>query len=125
MDEEDHEPQTAIAHLERMVSVFETTMTPGSYTLPRMPDAELRIARLYRDALHDPAAAERSYERTIDRYETSRVRDDAMLELAELLFARHAASEACARLTALLEQYEVGRARRRAAVLAHDRCAAR
>ena len=122
LDEEDHDPRAAIAHLERMLSVHEHTAPPGTYTLPRMPDAALRIARLTRDALHDVAAAERAYTRVIDEFETSRVRDDAMLELAQLYFARSANDDGCAQLTTLLAEYEVGRARREAVTLRAAHC---
>ena len=124
LDEEDHDPHAAVRHLERMLSVHEHTGPPGTYTLPRMPDAALRIARLTRDALHDAPAAERAYERVIEDFPHARVRDDAMLELASLLFARDARDAACERLAVLLAEYEVGRARREAAALRAARCRA-
>jgi tetratricopeptide (TPR) repeat protein len=115
MDEEDGDAAAAIAHLERLLTVHETTMTPGSYTLPTQPAAALRIARLERDARRDHEAAARAFRRVWDQFSSSTLRDDALLELGEMIEANGERDEACGLYRKIVEEVEAGRARRRAA----------
>jgi tetratricopeptide (TPR) repeat protein len=115
MDEADGNYREAIGWLERMLSVHETTNPPGSYTLPRQPAAQLRIARIYRDRLQDYGAAADAFEATYDRFETSTLRDDALVELGEMQLDRGDREDGCDNLRRAVEEFEVGRARRRAA----------
>lgn len=105
----------AIRWLERIVAMHEDTDRPGSYTLPSMPEAQIRIARIYRDDLRDLDAAARAFELTYDEYPTSTVRDDALVELGEMLLEAGDRSRACELFEDAVEEFEVGRARRRAA----------
>ncbi len=113
--EEDGAYREAIGYLERMLSVHEWTNAPGSYTLPSFPPAQLRIARIWRDHLDDRAAAERAFRTVYDEFPTATVRDDALVELGEMLLDAGEREEACGILRDALEEFEVGRARRRAA----------
>ena len=56
----------------------------GSYERPRYPAAQLHIAELYRDKLHDHAAARREFERLYERHRNSTKRDDAVWAEARL-----------------------------------------
>jgi tetratricopeptide (TPR) repeat protein len=102
----------AIDYLERMIAIHELTVTPGSQTLPRMPEAILRIARIYRDRLHDPVRAAQSFQRVEAGFPTSRLRDDAIYELGVMWLELGARGEGCAALERVARQFEVGRARR-------------
>jgi len=124
MAEEADDTQQAIDYLERMLSVHEWTGTPGSYTLPRFPHARLRIARLERDRGH-LEAAEVSFMAVYDDFPTALVRDDALLELGEMLLAGGQHERACTLLRQVVDEFEVGRARRRAAEGLDASCAQR
>jgi tetratricopeptide (TPR) repeat protein len=118
---DDGDPTRAIGYLEKMIEVHESSFIVGSYTRPLFSKAALRIARIYRDQLHDPAAALKAYGRVRSEFPKSLVADDALQEEAELLFAQGKKDEACALLREVLEQHEVGAARHRAeAQLAKD-----
>ncbi len=114
MEVEDGRPRRAIAWLERMVSVRETTWGTGSYTRPRFAPAQLRIARLYRDALHDFDHAAAAFRATYDDYPTSLLRDDALVELGEMELDAGKQQKGCATLRRALAEFSVGSARRRA-----------
>ncbi len=113
--EEAGDERGAIAHLQRMLAPHEETVTPGSQTLPRMPAAQLRIARIYRDRLDDPARAAESFNETYARFPTSRLRDDALYELGTMWIERGEPERGCAVLARVLDEFEVGHARRLAA----------
>lgn len=112
--EEDGDVRAAIAYLERMLAPRSDGIPPGTYTQARMPMAALRIARLYRDGLHDTAAAETAFRRAHDAFPTATTRDDALLELGELYLVTDRASDACALFRTVVEEAEVGRAARAA-----------
>jgi TolA-binding protein len=119
-EEGDH--RAAIGWLERIVAVHEDTDRPGSYTLPSMPEAQIRIARIYRDDVGDLDAAAREFQLTYDEYPTSTVRDDALVELAEMLLEAGDRDRACELFADAVAEFEVGRARRRAAEALATRC---
>jgi TolA-binding protein len=79
-----------------------------------MPMAALRIGRLYRDAIGDLDAAEAAFRRAHDSFPTSTTRDDALLELGEILLARGRRADACSAFRQVVEEAEVGRAARAA-----------
>lgn len=111
---DDDAPKDAIAYLKRMIAVHESSFIIGSYTRPLFSKAALRIARIYRDRLHDPAAAIDAYAEARSEFPRSLVVDDALVEEAELRLARGQRARGCALLDELLEAHEVGSARRRA-----------
>lgn len=110
--EEAGDPRGAIAYLARMIDPHELTVTPGSQTLPRMPDARLRIARIYRDRLDDPVRAAEHFTGTYSQFPTSRVRDDALYELGVMWLERGEHDEGCAMLARVVREFDVGHARR-------------
>ncbi|MDW8362354.1 MAG: tetratricopeptide repeat protein [Myxococcales bacterium] len=119
--ESDGSLREAIAWLDRLVSVHETTSNPGSYTLPRHSAAALRIGRLHRRlGEHDRAID--AFARLLEEFPYSLHRDEARLEMAEVHFEIGRSEQACGLLRSLLAAHEVGRARRRAAELHHARC---
>jgi len=115
LDVEDGDPRAAVGRLEELVSVHEHTDPPGSYTLDTMPRAQMRIARLHRDALDDPEAAVGAFREVYDEYPTCTLRDDALTELGEMLLGLGEREEACELFEGVVDEFEVGRARRRAA----------
>jgi len=58
----------------------------GSYERGRYPEAQARIAELYRDALHDAKRARAAFEKLYSDFPTSRLRDDAAWQAAHLAF---------------------------------------
>ncbi len=113
--EESGDADAAVAHLSALTSRHEGTWSPGSYTLPTMPLAELRIAELERDVRSDLDAAEAAFQRLYDDYPTSRLRDDALFGLGDLMERRGRMDDACALYRRVVSEFEVGRARRIAA----------
>lgn len=111
---EDENPKKAIDYLQQMVDAHEYSFVIASYTRPRMPKAGLRIARIYRDDLRDPDKAIRAYEKVRSEFPRSTVIDDSLAEEAELRIARGERDEGCDLYKELMENHEVGSARKRA-----------
>ena len=109
------DPEAAIAYLRQMIEPHTQTVSPGSQTLPRMPDAGLRIARIYRDALDDPDRAQAAFEAMVEEFPTSRLRDDALYELGAMWLDRDHPDRGCPVLRRVVEEFDVGHARREAA----------
>jgi TolA-binding protein len=122
LDVEQGDPARAAAHLEQMLSVLESTTTPGSYTLPRFPASMLRLGILYRDDLHDHDRAAATFQRLYNELQFSTLRDDAMLEEAQMYLAAHDTDRACALLHRVADEFQEGRARRQAAELLGTAC---
>lgn len=122
MDVEDGQPARAVERLEAMLERSETTTVVGSYTLPTFAQAQLTIARIQRDHLRDPGAAAASFRAVADDFPTSLLRDDALLELAEMQWEQGQRDDACDLFDRIVEDFELGRARRRAAALSAERC---
>ncbi len=96
-------PAGAIALLERMLAAREASHLSGSYERPRFAEAAYRVAELYRDQQHDPAAARRAFHGVFVEYPTSTLRDDALWQ--EALLARTASEgAACTPLGLLVGQ---------------------
>ncbi len=89
------DPRGAVAALDALFAPWTTSWFVGSYTGPRMPEAAMLRARIYRDELHDTARAAEAYRFVFDRLTHSTLRDDALAECAVLLEAA-APAEACA-----------------------------
>lgn len=98
------DPRAAISHLDRMLSERETAYFIGSYEKGRYEDAALRIAELQRDALHDPVAARRSFERLWSDFPKSHLRDDGAWQAAALAVELGDRDAACRLLGALMRQ---------------------
>ena len=120
MAEEDGDHEAAIRYLERMIDPHALGVPPGSYTLPQMPDAAIRIARILRDGVHDIDRAAAAFERMHDAFPTSLLRDDALVEEGEMLLDARRRDEGCRALAQAISETEVGSAVRRARVR-HER----
>jgi tetratricopeptide (TPR) repeat protein len=120
--EEREDYPAAIRHLEQMIAPHEHTVTPGSQTAPRMPEARLRIARLYRDRLRDWERAAAHFEGMAAQFPTSLLRDDALYELGLMWLELGRRAAGCAALDRVLREHEVGRARRLAERARASRC---
>ncbi|MAQ15289.1 MAG: hypothetical protein CMN30_10915 [Sandaracinus sp.] len=115
MDVEDGAYERAIARIRAMLERSEGTAMVGSYTLPTFAEGLIRVARIQRVHLRDFDAAEASYAAVYDEYETSLLRDDALVERGEMWLEQGDADRGCALLRDAVGEFEVGRARRRAA----------
>lgn len=115
--------RAAMRYLEELVSYAEATQTPGSYTVPKMPAAMLRIARLQRDALRDREAADTTFLRLVDTFEFSTLRDDALVERGEMWLDAGERVRGCEALREVVTAFDVGAARRRAVTRLDRDCA--
>ncbi|WP_437877782.1 tetratricopeptide repeat protein [Sorangium sp. So ce513] len=88
-------PEEAIGYLREMLAAREPAAT-GSYDRARFDDAQLMIARLYRDALGDRAAARRELRKLYTDHPASILRDDALWAEAKLWREEGRTAEACA-----------------------------
>lgn len=88
----DHDAE--LRALERLVSLYEPSSLFGSYTLPRMPAAALRIATVLRDR-GDEVAAEAAFLRVAEVFSESRFVGDAWLAIAELAYRRGDTARSC------------------------------
>lgn len=125
MDVEDGEYRRAVARLEALLERSEGTSMVGSYTLPAFAEALMRIARIQRVHLRDRGAADAAYEAVYDDYETSLLRDDALVERGEMWLEAGERERGCGYLEDAVEEFEVGSARRRAAARLAADCGGR
>ena len=114
MDVEDGHPHVAIARLERMIERHDNTTIIGSYTQSTMPLAVLTMARIYRDEVGDYDAADRQFRRLPRRFPRSLLRDDAAYERGVMWLEQGERDRGCDILRDVVEDYEVGHARREA-----------
>lgn len=122
MDVEDGEPARAVERLEFLVNRNEETNLVGSYTLPSMPRAQLRIGEIYRDELHDLEHASQAFENLEDRFPRSALRDDALYQAGAMWLDANETRKGCRILRHLLDDYEVGHPRRLAQVRVDAEC---
>ena len=104
LDEKLGDPKSAIARLDTMLKEREVSTFSGSYERPRYSQAQMRKAVLYRDALHDHAAARREFRRLFDDFTTSLLRDDALWAEAKLAAQDGDTSEACSTMKLLADK---------------------
>ncbi|HEY4158537.1 MAG TPA: tetratricopeptide repeat protein [Polyangiaceae bacterium] len=97
-------PEQAISLLTRMLAERETSRLSGSYERPRYAEAAFHVAEIYRDRLHDAAAAKRAFARVFDDFPTSTLRDDALWNLALLAHAQGDGADSCASLARLVRE---------------------
>ncbi len=84
LDEELGRPDVAVADLEHMLSVMESSTLPGTYVRPRFPDAAWRIATLLRDQLHDATKAVAAFERYVNLFPNDVRRPEALWNAGKL-----------------------------------------
>lgn len=95
----------AIGHLQRLLSVRETSSFIGTYERPKYVPALLRIAEIEETKLHDNAAAREALHRLYADFATSTLRDDALWREAELWRKDGDADKACDRLSTLASDF--------------------
>jgi hypothetical protein len=105
LDEKLGRVPAAIADLERLVAVRETTSIMGSYEKARYVPSMLRIGELYDAKLHDRARARETYHRLYTDYAHSTKRDEALWREAALWREDGDARTACDRLGTLVREF--------------------
>lgn len=95
--------ERALEHLRRMLAEQESASILGSYQRGRYAEAQLKVAEIYRDQLHDLAGARRELRRVWEKHPLSRLVDDALFEEARLAHQSERPDDACAPLAILLE----------------------
>ncbi len=91
----------AIRDLEELLDVREDSVVTFSYERPRFPQAQLRLAEIYRDDVGDLARARVEFKRMFERHPTSILADDAMWQAALLAKREGDATETCSLARAL------------------------
>jgi outer membrane protein assembly factor BamD (BamD/ComL family) len=105
MEETLGRPKEAIAHLDRLLSYREMSVTIGSYERPRYIPAVLRIAKIYEERLNDRGKARETLHRLYSDFKTSTLRDDALWREAELWQKDGDKDTACDRLSTLASDF--------------------
>jgi tetratricopeptide (TPR) repeat protein len=95
----------AIAHLRTLLADREASRMTGSYERPRYSPAQMRIAELYRDKLHDHRSARKEFHTVYSAHPTSVLRDDALWAEALLAHVGGDASDACSLVTKLRKEF--------------------
>ena len=122
MAEEDGDHEAAIRYLERMIQPHALGLPPGSYTLPHMPDAGIRIAHILRDEVHDVDRAAAAYRRAHDAFPTSLLRDDCLVEMGEMLLDAGRRDDGCHALAQAISETALSSAVTRARARHHAAC---
>lgn len=97
--------EAAITQLRTLLADREASRLTGSYERPRYSPAQMRIAELYRDKLHDHQAARTEFHTLYTQHPTSTLRDDALWAEALLARADGDASAACSLVTTLRKEF--------------------
>jgi len=97
-------PERALAHLERLLAERETANFVGSYERGRYDEAQLEIAQIYRDVMHDAPRARRELRRVWLLFPKSRLADDALFQEALLAHAVHDGAGTCEPLRILVRE---------------------
>lgn len=97
-------PARGIAHLRRMLAEQESASFNGSYQRGRYAEAQLELARIYRDVLGDSKRARVELRRVWERHRTSLLVDDALFQEALLAKQSGDASGTCAPLSILVKE---------------------
>ena len=103
--------ELAVADLRELLSAREEA-TGGSYERPRFPEAQMRVAELYRDKLRDLAAARREFRAMYRTHNTSVLADDAMWNEALIAWRQGDGEAACDIGEELPERFPESRYRR-------------
>jgi tetratricopeptide (TPR) repeat protein len=101
--------EAAIGHLRTLLSDREASRMTGSYERPRYSPAQLRIAELYRDKLHDHRSARKEFHTVYTAHPTSVLRDDALWAEARLAHDDGDTSDACSLVARLRKEFSDSR----------------
>ena len=107
LDEAEGHHQAAIDRLWEMLDRAEGTMMPGSYRLQTFPQALMTIGRLER-AQGQLNRAASAYNTLSSRFPYSTLRDDALVETADMWFENGKQAKACKLYREVLEDFQVG-----------------
>jgi tetratricopeptide (TPR) repeat protein len=118
IDDEDGRFDEAIAHLRELLSSREPSGAWPDYERPRYSRALRRIAEIYRDGLHDHAAARRAFEDVYALHAATLKRDEAVWDEARLALEDGDHATACSLAKRLLGEFPESRY----APCAHDLC---
>ncbi|MBN2195911.1 MAG: tetratricopeptide repeat protein [Polyangiaceae bacterium] len=102
-------PREAVLHLERILGEREDRPLTGSLERPRFGAARFLLAQVRRDGLGDLAGARREFLRLVDEHPTSRLRDDALWEAAQLAIRLGDDANACQDAHRLAREFESSR----------------
>lgn len=97
-------PKEAVALLEEMLAPLEKSGKPGSYTRPKFPEGQWKIAEIYRDELNDHASARREFHQLYEMFDYAKQRDDALWEEAKLAIADGDQDGACDVVETIVEK---------------------
>jgi TolA-binding protein len=97
-------PKEAIALLQAMLAPLEKSEKPGSYTRPRFPEGQWKIAEIYRDKLKDNASARREFRRLYTMFKYAKQRDDALWEEAKLAARDDDQGDACDAVETIIDE---------------------
>jgi tetratricopeptide (TPR) repeat protein len=95
----------AIADLQKLLSVRESSWFTGSYERPLFDVGQMRIADLYADRMHDDARAEAELHKLYESFKTSLLRDRALWKEALLLERDGDHAKRCERLATLVQDF--------------------
>lgn len=98
------QPERALTHLARLLREQEGASITGSYQRGRYAEAQLKVAEIYRDVLHDPARARLELRKVWVHHPTSRLVDDALFQEALLAHRAGDAAGTCAPLRIIVNQ---------------------
>lgn len=95
----------ALRDLEELLAVREDSAVTFSYERPRFPQAQMRVAEIYRDERKDSARARAEFKRMFERHTTSILADDAMWQAALLARSDGDMDDACSLARALPKRF--------------------
>ncbi len=78
----------AVASLHAAIDTYAHSILPFDTNSSLIDDSLFLLGRIERDALHDPAAAKKAFEKLVDDYPTSVLSDDALVALREMARAQ-------------------------------------
>ncbi len=105
LDEQLGRYDEAIADLRKMLAARESAFMVGSYERPRYDAAQLRIAELYQDRLHDDVRARAALHELYADFRTSLLREKALWKEAELSAKDGDPDQRCALLARLVGDF--------------------
>jgi TolA-binding protein len=98
------QPERARSHLTRLLREQEGASITGSYQRGRYAEAQLKLAEIYRDLLHDPARARLELRKVWLHHPTSRLVDDALFQEALLAHRSGDTAGTCAPLRIIVSK---------------------
>ncbi len=104
----------ALGRLQRILDTKRKALIVGSYNEILLDDSQLMAGQILRDDLHDRPAALKAFQKLVDDYPDSNLRDDALLEIAHTWLGAHTPptdedrAAACGAFDTLLQRFPDG-----------------